>query len=90
MKRLTLPELLKDADPENHDTLRDKLRQGYGLAAYRNEDLGSYDVGRRVYLTFGKPDSTFQDPPNHAPDAPAWGLGWRYRLEGVIEPGVYP
>lgn len=75
---LTAAQLLTIADESIHEQLRALVATGRHVAVYENHDLGHYELGRLVFLTYGGDDSTFAEPPACAPDSPQYGLGWRY------------
>lgn len=71
-------------DPEPLAHMRRVAQEGDVWYAYRNEDLGHYDLGRLTFLVTG-PTRTFAVPPPQAPDSPGIGLGWRYWLVGPVD-----
>lgn len=88
---MRLPELrgrliLGDERPEEEPLrlMRERARPGDTWLAYQNHDLGHPDLGRLTFFVVG-PGRTYQDPPRHAPDSAAIGLGWRYLLVGYVD-----
>lgn len=79
----TRDELLAMVDPEVVDRITAMLDGGLKIAVYENNDLGHPDLGRKVFLSYGGPTSTWQEPPPFAPDTAEAGLGWRYLLAGT-------
>ena len=75
---LTAAQLLTIADESLHGVLRAIVGRGCKLAIYENHDLGHYELGRLVFLSYGHPESTFSTPPPCAPNSADYGLGWRY------------
>lgn len=54
--------------------------------AYRNDVLDSEYAGHVQCLKVGA-DCTHKTPPEHMPDS-AFGLGWKWRLLGLIDPAT--
>lgn len=50
---------------------------------YENQDLGHPCLGELWFLACG-PDCTYRTPPAQSPDSHL-GIGWRYRLVGVLD-----
>jgi len=77
-------------------SLQTHTAAGKGIAYYRNEDLGHYDIGRVVALTYGTPEAQFEPedfpdgPPKQCPDGLlrdiTGGINWRYQLCAVTPP----
>lgn len=72
-------EILGDAGREKANVW---LARGDGIAVYRNEDLGSGDVGSIKFMSFGSAEAQFVVPPEQLPDFPN-EINWRFRLHGV-------
>lgn len=72
-------EILGDAGREKANAW---LARGDGIAVYRNEDLGSGDVGSIKFMSFGSAEAQFVVPPEQLPDFPS-EINWRFRLHGV-------
>lgn len=72
-------EILGDAGREKANVW---LARGDGIAVYRNEDLGSGDLGNFKFLSFGSATAQFVVPPEQLPDFPN-EINWRFRLHGV-------
>jgi hypothetical protein len=58
-------------------------RDGRWIGGFENADLGHYDIGRRVLMSFEPSTVPIDDAElgnTRAPDSPAIGMGWRYLL----------
>jgi hypothetical protein len=80
-------ELLADFDPDGRASamrLFDKwLSRGDGVACYENEDMGSRDIGRRQFVSYGGAEAQIECgdgvPPQRMPDI-GGNINWRYQL----------
>lgn len=52
-------------------------------AVYQNQALDSANAGHLQFLKFGE-ECTYEKPPTQYPVDTAHGMGWRYRLVGVV------
>ena len=69
--------------PEIVGKLNAWLARGDGVAVYENNDLGHYDLGRIICLSYGSDVAVFEtEPPQRMPDLPDV-IGWRYTLAGT-------
>ena len=73
-------ELVGRVERQTLETIRSR---GGCWWAYENQDLGSGDAGRLVFLRCGE-GCTHATPPPRAPDG-SYGLGWRYLLVGQLD-----
>ncbi len=58
-------------------------KRGGCWAAYQDQDLGHYDLGRLCFLQYG-PGCSYLVPPPRYPDMPAIGCGYRYLHIGYV------
>jgi hypothetical protein len=89
MKTFTLDEIRELVPGEHHRAVNKWLARGDGIAVYQNHDLGSIDVGRRQFTSFGSPAAQLETdtPPQTLPDI-GTKINWRYQLEGVYRGGA--
>lgn len=89
MKTFTRIEMLGMIEPEVRTPINHWLERGSGVAVYRNEDLGSRQLGQRKFVSYGDEHSFIEDeePPIRLPDTPT-DIHWRYQLEGTYKGDV--
>lgn len=80
--------------PEREQALRliDRwVERGDGCAVYRNEEIGSLNLGDLKFVSFGGPSAQLEtdgetQPPIRLPDIGS-EINWRYVLYGTYRPG---
>lgn len=56
------------------------------IGVFQNQDLGHYDIGRKIAMPFPKAQwDVAKLDETKAPDHKSIGLGWRYLLVGKFE-----
>lgn len=75
---------IKVEAPGARATFERWLRAGDKVGVFSNHDLGSADVGRRVFIRLD-PDYVAKAPiGTRAPDSTSYGLGRHYLLDEVV------
>jgi hypothetical protein len=85
----TREEITALLDPTHVATVNRWLTRGDGVAVYRNEDLGSRNVGHCQFVSFGSPAAQLETdtPPQRLPDIGS-SINWRYQLAGIYRGGA--
>lgn len=83
MNTVTAADLVKWVSSDHIAVVNGWLRDGKGVAVYRNMDLSDQMVGHRHFASCGTETAMFKgEPPIQLPDFPNQ-INWMYRLEGV-------
>lgn len=86
-KKKVTREARKIEDRPDPEALAQMRQRGGQWAAYHNVDLGHPNCGHLQFLKFGE-GCTFTGldklPEQYPSDTAAGGLGWRYRLLGIV------
>jgi hypothetical protein len=74
-----------DMDTEiAHEALTQMRERGGKWAAYMNMALDSGNAGHLQFLKYGE-GCTYAKPPEEYPMDNIHGMGWRYRLIGIVD-----